>query len=184
MRALHAAAGPGAPAVVPMPALAPFGAAEVAAEGCTLCLACTMVCPTGAFSANPDAPQLRFLEEACVQCGLCAATCPEKVIALSPRLNFAEAAAQPRMVKQEEPFRCTRCAKPFGTRSSIERVKSRLAAGGHWMFTDPARLALLDLCEDCRAAEATLGGIDPYAGPARPVVRTTEDWLREAGEPG
>ena len=49
-------------------------------RGCTLCLACTMVCPTGAFSANPETPQLRFLEDACVQCGLCVATCPEKVI--------------------------------------------------------------------------------------------------------
>ena len=63
-----------------------------------------MVCPTGAFSANPETPELRFLEDACVQCGLCAATCPEQVITLEPRLNFAEAAAQP-VVKQEEPWR-------------------------------------------------------------------------------
>ncbi len=171
-----------APQLVPMPEAAPFGAALVAAEGCSLCLACTMVCPTGAFSANPERPQLRFLEEACVQCGLCAATCPERVISLAPRLNFADSAAQPQVVKEEEPFHCTRCAKPFGTASSIARVKSRLAAGGHWMFADPSRLALLELCEDCRAAEATLGGVDPYAGPPRPVVRTTEDWLREAEE--
>jgi hypothetical protein len=40
--------------------------------------------------------------------------------------------------------------------------------------------ATLDLCEDCRVAEATSGGIDPYAGPERPVTKTTEDYLREA----
>ncbi|MDB5373557.1 MAG: 4Fe-4S ferredoxin, partial [Belnapia sp.] len=170
--------------VVPLPALAPFGAAEVAAAGCTLCLACTMVCPTGAFSANADRPELRFLEDACVQCGLCVATCPERVIALSPRLNFAATASQPQVVKAEAPFHCTRCAKPFGTRSSIERVKAKLAGSRHWMFADPARLAVLEMCEDCRAAEATLGGIDPYAGPPRPAVRTTEDWLRAAETPG
>ncbi len=181
-QALRALRPPAAPEVVPMPEAAPFGAALVAAEGCSLCLACTMVCPTGAFSANPERPQLRFLEEACVQCGLCAATCPERVISLAPRLNFAEAAAQPQVVKEEEPFHCTRCAKAFGTASSIARVKSRLAASGHWMFADPSRLALLELCEDCRASEATLGGVDPYAGPPRPVVRTTEDWLRAAEE--
>jgi hypothetical protein len=56
-------------------------------------------------------------------------------------------------------------------------VKAKLAA--HWMFADPARLAVLEMCEDCRAVEATLGGMDPYAGPARPITRTTEDWLRE-----
>ena len=184
LAALHAAAGPAAPAVLPMPALAPFGAAVVEAAGCTLCLACTMVCPTGAFSANPETPQLRFLEDACVQCGLCVATCPEQVISLAPRLNFAPEAAQPQVVKQEEPFCCTRCAKPFGTRSTIERVKAKLAGSRHWMFADPARLAVLEMCEDCRAAAATLGGIDPYAGTARPAARTTEDWLREAAEDG
>lgn len=172
--------GAAAPEVVPMPAQAPFGLARVAAEGCTLCLACTMVCPTGAFSANPETPELRFVEDACVQCGLCAATCPEKVITLEPRLNFAAAAAQPVVVKAEPPAHCTVCAKAFGTRSSIDRVKAKLTASGHWMFADPARLAVLEMCEDCRAIAATEAQVDPYAGPARPAVKTTEDWLREA----
>jgi ferredoxin len=182
LRGLHDAAGPAAPMAVPMPDKAPFGLARVAAEGCTLCLACTMVCPTGAFSANPESPELRFVEDACVQCGLCAATCPERVITLEPRLNFAAAAAQPVVVKAEPPAHCTVCAKAFGTRSSIDRVKAKLTASGHWMFADPARLAVLEMCEDCRAIAATQGQVDPYAGPARPVVKTTEDWLREAAE--
>ncbi len=177
LRALRGAAE--APAeTVPLPPLSPFGAAQVDTAGCTLCLACTSVCPTSAFRANPERPQLRFLEDACVQCGLCAATCPEKVITLEPRLNFAEAAATPQVVKEEEPAACPRCGKVFGTRSSIARVKAKLAA--HWMFADPARQALLELCEDCRIAEATSGGIDPYAGPARPRAKTSEDYLREA----
>ena len=155
-----------------------YGAAAVRSEGCTLCLACTMVCPTGAFRANPDRPELSFLEDACVQCGLCVATCPEKVISLEPRLNFAEAASQPRVVKAEEPAACTRCGKLFGTRASVARVKEKLRASGHWMFSSPERLAVLDLCEDCRAIEATTGGLDPYAGPERPATTTTEDYLR------
>ena len=36
------------------------------------------------------------------------------------------------------------------------------------------------MCKDCRAIAATQSQVDPYAGPARPVIRTTEDWLREA----
>ncbi|MFZ4409645.1 MAG: 4Fe-4S dicluster domain-containing protein, partial [Paracraurococcus sp.] len=180
LRALHEATGRAAPELVPMPEKAPFGLARVAAAGCTLCLACTMVCPTGAFSADPDSPALRFVEEACVQCGLCAATCPEKVITLEPRLNFAAAAAQPAVVKAEPPAHCTVCAKAFGTRSSIDRVKAKLTASGHWMFADPARLAVLEMCEDCRAIAATQSQVDPYAGPPRPAVKTTEDWLREA----
>lgn len=166
-------------APIALPAGAPFGEARVAAEGCTLCLACTMVCPTGAFAANPEAPELSFLEEACVQCGLCAATCPERVITLAPRLDLAPEAAQRRVVRREEPFPCARCARPFGTRSSIERVKARLRASAHWMFAEESRLGVLDLCEDCRVFAATEGGIDPYAGAPRPVTRTTEDYLRE-----
>jgi ferredoxin len=165
---------------IAMPVLAPFGEARVEVSGCTLCVACTSVCPTGALSANPETPQLRFLEDACVQCGLCAATCPEKVITLVPRLNLAPDAAQPRVVKEEAPFCCERCAKPFGVKSQIEAVTRKLTASKHWMFADPARLRVLRLCEDCRVFEATEGGLDPYAGPARPIAKTSEDWLREA----
>jgi ferredoxin len=165
-------------AVIAMPALAPFGEARVEVSGCTLCVACTGVCPTGALSANPEMPQLRFLEDACVQCGLCAATCPEKVITLVPRLNLSAASAQVQVVKEEAPFPCERCAKPFGVRSQIERVTAKLT--GHWMFADPKRLRVLRLCEDCRVFEATESALDPYAGPPRPITKTSEDWLREA----
>ena len=64
-------------------------------------------------------------------------------------------------------------------RASIDRVKRKLSASGHWMFADPARLALLDLCEDCRVFAATGDGtttaIDPYAGTPRPRLLTSED---------
>jgi len=177
--ALREAAGSPATSI-PLPEAAPFGEAHVAVEGCTLCLACTTVCPTGALGSNPDRPELSFLEDACVQCGLCANTCPEKVISLVPRLNLLPEATARQVVKTEEPAICPSCSKAFGTRASIGRVKARLRASGHWMFQDPARLALLDLCEDCRVGAATGGEIDPYAGPARPRPKTTEDYLREA----
>jgi ferredoxin len=165
---------------IPMPALAPFGEARVEISGCTLCVACTSVCPTGALSANPEKPQLRFLEDACVQCGLCATTCPEKVITLVPRLDLSPAGAEIRVVKEEEPFCCERCAKPFGVKSQIDAVTRRLTATKHWMFADEAKLRVLRLCENCRVFEATEAGMDPYAGAPRPPTKTTEDYQREA----
>jgi hypothetical protein len=48
------------------------------------------------------------------------------------------------------------------------------------MFADESRLKVLRLCENCRVFEATEGGMDPYAGPARPITKTSEDYLREA----
>ncbi len=169
--------------VIALPAYAPFGAVEVDAAGCTLCLSCVSACPTHALTDDSERPMLRFSEEACVQCGLCAATCPEQVITLKPQLDFRSAAGGARVLKEEEPFRCIRCRKPFGVKSTIEHVLARLK-DTHWMFKDtPERLDLIKMCEDCRVAFVSEKEFDPYAPPRAPV-RTTEDYLqqRDAGQ--
>jgi ferredoxin len=168
--------------IVPLPAGAPFGAVTINTEGCTLCLACVSACPTGAMRDNPERPMLRFVEDACVQCGLCKATCPEKVITLIPQLDFRAATADARVLKEEAPFLCSRCGKPFGVKSTIERIAAKLE-GKHWMFQNSAqRLEVIKMCEDCRVIAITEQELDPYTGPPRPKPRTTEDYLRERAE--
>ena len=180
LRELHRGA-PEPVDVVALPQGAPFGAVEIDVEGCTLCLACVSACPTGALSADSEQPMLRFTEDACVQCGLCKATCPEKVITLVPQIDFRAATASARVLKQEEPFPCVRCGKPFGVRSTIERVAAKLE-GKHWMYKGSARrLDVIKMCEDCRVAVMSEEDFDPYGKP-RPPVRTTEDYLRERDE--
>ena len=165
--------------VIALPDGAPFGAVELNVEGCTLCLACVSACPTGALSDDPEHPMLRFTEDACVQCGLCKATCPEKVITLRPQLDFRAATAIAHTLKEEEPFACVRCGKPFGIKSSIERVIAKLE-GKHWMYQGPqSRIELLKMCDDCRVAVVSAQEFDPYGAPARPKPRTTDDYLRE-----
>lgn len=181
LRELHVVA-PKPIDVVALPDGAPFGMVEIAVEGCTLCLACVGACPTGALSDNPEQPMLRFTEDACVQCGICKATCPEKVISLKPQIDFRAAGAAPRTLKQEEPFHCTRCGKPFGTKSTIERVAAKLSSK-HWMFTgSDSRIGLLTMCDDCRVISVTKEQFDPYAAPPRPPPRTSEDYVRERDE--
>ena len=176
VRELRRAAGASAE-VIPLPAGAPFGAVEVGG-GCTLCLSCVSACPTGALSDDPDRPLLRFTEDACVQCGLCKATCPEKVITLVPRLAFGAPAAA-RVLREEEPFRCIRCGKPFGVKSTIKRILDKLE-GRHWMYQSaPQRLDLIKMCEDCRVAAVARESFDPHDAPPRPGPRTTDDYLRE-----
>ena len=183
LRELHAAA-PAPVDIVPLPRGAPFGTVEVKVEGCTLCLSCVAACPTGALSDDPEKPMLRFAEDACVQCGLCQATCPEKVIALKPQIDFRAATAQSRIIKQEEPFACIRCGKPFGVKSSVERVAAKLE-GRHWMFKDSkTRLDVIKMCADCRAAAMAEENFDPFGGPQRPKLRTTDDYLREREQKG
>lgn len=167
--------------VVPLPAGAPLGRVVVDVAGCTLCHACVGACPTGALAADPDRPMLRFKEEACVQCGLCANTCPEKVIRLEPRACFDPSIREFVTLKEEEPARCVRCGKPFGSRSSIERIVQRLA-GTHWMFKSADQIERLRMCEDCRVIAEFERADRPFAlgEPRRP--RTTEDYLRERDE--
>ncbi len=178
LRQLHATA-PAPVEVIALPKGAPFGAVEVDAEGCTLCLACVSACPTGALLDDPERPMLRFVEDACVQCGLCKATCPEKVITLKPQLDFRAAPSPARVLKQEEPFHCIRCGKPFGTKSSIERIAAKLT-GKHWMYqgTD-RRIDALKMCGECRVLALTEAEFERSGAPARPRIRTTDDYLLE-----
>jgi ferredoxin len=177
LRELHVVA-PAPVDVIPLPAGAPIGAVEIDAPNCTLCLSCVSACPTGALRDDPDQPMLRFAEEACVQCGLCQATCPERVITLRPRLNFRAVSNGVQVLKAEEPFHCVRCYKPFGVKSTIDKVVAKLA-GNHWMFKDdPGRLELVKMCEECRVAYVTEREFNPHAA-QRPPMRTTDDYLRE-----
>ena len=183
LRELHAAA-PAPVDVVPLPEGAPFGKVEVRVEGCTLCLSCVSACPTGALSDDPERPMLRFAEDACVQCGLCKATCPEKVISLKPQIDFRAATALNRIIKQEDPAECIRCGKPFGVKSTVERVVAKLE-GKHWMYKDSKkRLDVIRMCEDCRVVAMAEEQFDPFGAPQRPPVRTTEDYLREREQKG
>ena len=155
------------------------GNVQLNVEGCTLCHACVTACPTNALSDNPDRAMLRFSESLCVQCGLCEATCPEDVITLEPRLDFQAWNAPLRVLKEEEPFHCIACGTPFGTRSSIERVLSKLHEK-HWMFegANARRLDVIKMCADCRVEAVVNESFDPHAAPQRPPVMSTEDYLR------
>ena len=179
------AAAPAPVDVVPLAAGAPFGGLDFDVESCTLCHACVGACPTAALSDNPDRPLLAFQESLCVQCGLCANTCPEDVITLRPQIDFAAWDAGRRVVKEEEPFHCTACAKPFGTRSTIEGVIARLR-DRHWMFSGPDaedRTRMLKMCEDCRVEAAVLQNLDPHPSDRTPP-RTSADYLRGRSTPG
>jgi ferredoxin len=172
--------------LIALPKGAPFGAVEIDAGNCTLCLSCVSACPTGALRDDPERPMLRFVEDACVQCGLCQTTCPEQVITLKPQIDFGAATAAARVLKEEEPFCCIQCNKPFGVKSTIDRVVKKLE-DSHWMYAGSTRrVELIRMCEDCRIAVVTETNFDPYGAPDR-LVRTTDDYLRErdrAGERG
>jgi ferredoxin len=156
---------------IALPEQAPFGAVEIDVSGCTLCLSCVSVCPTGALGDDPERPMLRFTEDACVQCGLCKSTCPENVITLRPQLDFRPEAAAARVLKEEEPFCCIRCGKPFGVKSTIERLTAKLQNQG-WMYKgSPRRLDVIKMCDDCRVAFVWEEKFEPHAEQAQAQPR-------------
>ena len=171
--------------VIALPEGAPFGAISVNVDGCTLCLSCVSVCPTAALRDDPERPVLKFVEDACVQCGLCQSTCPEKVITLKPRIDFRAATAPPLIIKEEEPALCIRCNKPFGVKSTIDKIAAKLE-GRHWMFpANDKRIDAIRMCADCRVTTMSEQQFDPFAGvPERTPPRTTDDYLRERERKG
>jgi ferredoxin len=166
--------------VIALPQGAPIGAISVNTEGCTLCLSCVSVCPTGALRDDPERPVLKFVEDACVQCGLCQSTCPEKVIALKPQIDFRAARAPAVVIKQEEPALCIRCGTPFGVKSTIDRIAAKLE-GRHWMYpAGDKRVDALRMCADCRVIVMSEQQFDPFKGvQERTPPRTTDDYLRQ-----
>ncbi|MDV7144906.1 4Fe-4S binding protein [Tropicimonas sp. TH_r6] len=161
---------------LPLPSGAPYGSVVVDDESCTLCLACASLCPAGALGDNPDRPQLRFQEDACLQCGLCVQVCPEDAITLDPRMDLSEAALAQQVLREEEPFPCIECGKPFGVRSTIERIVEKLE-GNHAMFQNAKATRMIRMCEDCRVQAQYHSEDNPFAGDERPRVRTTDDYL-------
>lgn len=154
----------------------PYGVIEVDGDKCTLCLACVSQCPTGALNDRSDRPEINIVENACVQCGLCANTCPEQAIVLKPQLSFGKQTLEQTPLHGEDPFECIECGRPFGVKSTIERIIEKLD-GKHWMYTDSDNTRLVKMCDDCRVNAQYHDENAPLRGPDRPRVRTTDDYL-------
>ncbi|WP_166262086.1 4Fe-4S binding protein [Marinobacter salicampi] len=163
-------------APIPLPAGAPYGAIEINADKCTLCLACVSLCPTGALGDHPDRPEVQFTENACVQCGVCESTCPETAITLKPQLDLSKDALSPRALHGEDPFECIKCGTPFGVASTINRIVEKLE-NRHWMYTKSDNVQLIKMCDNCRVNAQFHGDKAPMAAGERPRVRTSDDYL-------
>lgn len=161
---------------VALPQGAPYGSVVLDTDACTLCLSCASLCPPGALGDNPDKPELTFREDACLQCGLCVTVCPENAITLQPRLDISDAALSQRVLKEEEPYHCIECGKPFGVKSTVERIVAKLE-GQHSMFANSDNAKLIRMCDDCRVRAQYHDDSAPFRMGERPRVRTTDDYL-------
>jgi len=165
----------GNPGTIELPETSPYGEILVNTDKCTLCLACVSLCPTNALEDNADRPELNFTETACIQCGICSTTCPEQAITLNPRLNLNNDALGQKTLHTEEPFECISCKRPFGVKSTIERIVSKLE-NNHWMYQDSKKLELVKMCDDCRVNAQYHEENSPFKYGEKPKIRTTDDY--------
>lgn len=175
-RLASATLSPEVEAPIELPQGAPYGAIVIDKELCTLCLSCISLCPVGALTDHADRPAVNFQESACLQCGICKSTCPESAISLKPQLNLSKQAIIPQMLHEEEPFECIECSKPFGVKSTINKVVEKLE-GKHWMYTNSDNSKLIQMCDDCRVRAQYHGENSPFQAGERPKIRTTDDYL-------
>ena len=177
---LHRAA-PAPTDVIALPEGAPLGAITVNVDGCTLCLSCVSACPTGALRDDPDRPALKFVEDACVQCGLCKSTCPEKVITLTPQIDFTRShAPAPGSLRRKSPRSASAATSRSASKARSTGLPQNSKADTGCIPASNKRIDAIRMCADCRVITMSEQPFDPFVGvPERAAPRTTEDYLRE-----
>jgi len=97
-----------------------LGSLELDAAGCTLCQACTHLCPASALKVDFDT--LLFEPGRCVQCGLCVNGCPEHALELDQRYPLGRSGDAPvPLYRSVEQFECIQCGTPFADRKLVEK---------------------------------------------------------------
>lgn len=99
---------------VELPPGADMGGIQVDSVSCTLCMACTQLCPTNALISESGQTRLDFIESRCIQCGICGRACPETAISVQPRfLLDAVERRTPVTLIQDQKHHCPQCGEPF-----------------------------------------------------------------------
>ena len=127
-----------------------FGRIELRTSACTLCHACSSICPTGALNQRNGGLVLRASD--CVQCGLCVAACPENALTSDSSISLNELldGKESLLKAGDEPFYCVKCGKAFATRSFVEGSIAHVRS--HPMFQGDG-IQLLQMCMECRQRE-------------------------------
>ncbi|MFQ5996656.1 MAG: 4Fe-4S binding protein [Dehalococcoidales bacterium] len=145
-----AAAGHSSSEVVLEHSHSPFGVVELRAEGCTGCLACSEVCPTGALASerNGDGMTLTYLASSCTGCGMCFEVCPEsaaQVLRVRSLTNL-DILSRGKVVLHKNQFAiCEGCGASIASQTLLRRIEASLEGSD-----EALQIALTRYCPSCR----------------------------------
>ncbi|GFO97387.1 methyl-viologen-reducing hydrogenase subunitdelta [groundwater metagenome] len=140
---------------------APFADISIGAS-CTVCGACTSMCPAGALIR--DGGSIASIYSYCIACGLCEQACPEKALKMRRVLDMAKMLnTVPSILFKSELQVCASCNKPYMTQAAFDRIAGSFIENvrGDLEPRDQVELIkhqveLLRYCENCRPVRAVL----------------------------
>ncbi len=134
---------------------ASYGSVVADPAKCTICHACTYLCPTGALTGQlSPVPVLSFKESLCVQCRLCQAGCPEQAITLQARFLPDKTIREDwRELASDQLVSCDSCGQAFTGKSKLE---ASLALMQEHASLLPGGIDSLRMCPGCRQRETMM----------------------------
>lgn len=137
----------------------PFADISVSTK-CTVCGACTSMCPAGALKR--EGGSIRFLYGHCIACGLCERACPEAALSIHRMLDIAKLiGTAPSILFESDVIKCASCKKPYMTEAAYNRITGSLIAdvrndipARQQVELIKAQIELLRFCEECRPSRA------------------------------
>ncbi len=139
----------------------PFAEISIGAS-CTICGACTSMCPAGALIK--DNGSIASVYGNCIACGLCEKACPEKALKIRRVLDMERLlnAAPTTLFKSEQQV-CASCNKPYMTQAAFDRITCSFIENVRGDLKPQEQveliknqLELLRYCENCRPTKAIL----------------------------
>lgn len=150
-----------APTSVIKDTTAPFAEISIGAS-CTVCGACTSMCPAGAIIR--DIGSIAAIYGNCIACGLCEKACPEKALKMQGKFDMGKLLdSAPTTLFKSELKVCASCNKPYMTQAAFDRIEGLFieSVRGDLKPREQVELIknqveLLRYCENCRPARAIL----------------------------
>lgn len=137
----------------------PFASISINSK-CTVCGACTSMCPAGALKRENGS--IKFIYRYCIACGLCEKACPEEALKIQRVLDLERLIdTSPETIFESELMICASCRKPYMTAAAFDRIASSLITNvkddiqpHEQVELIKSQVELLKFCEECRPSRA------------------------------